>query len=548
MLEVITNIQKVPHLKYRFLTAALNIDGYRADSPIIVRKDGKSYIVSRHLDRGNMEEYKKLGLLPDHSEPVYFKPYFAFVPITPPAHETLLDAFEYISGDDREMQVQSDIPLQLYETLADKYSLSMEEDVHLLLKYLYKLDRNTVTERFAEGREQAVEIANDLIKNSRDRAELYELLDKTEDDRFQVLDAMMEAAGVDWMLFTSCLGVQEVTGFGMGGFIDDHAAALYKKGSDAVYFLSAEVHDNFGLEKVIDDPAKFIAGLIADAAVGIEELHFSYGWYKALGMKEKNWRKQQDLARNFRLYSGAFNLPYYIIVARAGTYSIETAIAWAKEAVLKGTPPTEKEVGLRQDRLVKEFAAAHKIPFSISKYWTGLHASDRSVTPSYAFEHRISKKSKALKMDAGLLLKDNNGILRAASDIARTISFEECGDIFYGIADKVMLEMVEYARPGITGEEIFTATMAGLEDFRETLAPLGMLPPETVSDVFKRDVGHGLSLHEPGTFWFEKGADMKTKAGMVCAHEIQWSARGFSIGAEDNFIIGKNKGLNLCRD
>lgn len=548
MLEVITNMQKIPYLKNRFLTATLSIDGYRSESPVIVRRGDKSYIVARHLDRGNMEEYRKMGLLPYDSEPVYYRPYFAFVPITPPAHGTFDEAFEYVAGDDRNMKIHRDMPIQLYEMFDRKFDISMEDEIPVPLKYLYKLDRKTVIEKFAEGRDIAVEIAGELLKSSRDREELLEMMETAEDDRFELLDRLMEEKKIDWMLFTTCLGVQEVTGFGMDNFSDEEAAALYRRGSDTVYFMSAKVHDGFGTEEILYEPAEYVKELIGNDAVGIEEQHFSYGWYKAFGMDQKKWKKAQALARNFRLYRGDFNLPYYVITSRTGAFSIEKAMEWAKKQVMEGNPVTEKEVGFKQEQLAAEFAKENKIPFALSKYWTGLHASDRSVTPSYAFEHVITKESKALKFDAGMLLKDNSGILRAASDIARTICFEECGDIFYEIADKVMLEMVEGAKPGITGEDIFKATMGRIEDFRDELEAVGMIPTEKVEEAFKRDVGHGLSLHEPGTFWFERGAEMKTKTGMVCAHEIQWSTRGFSIGTEDNFVIGKNKGLNMCRD
>lgn len=548
MLEIITNMQKIPYLNNRFLTATLSIDGYRAESPVIVRKGEKSYIVARHLDRGNMEEYKKMGLLPYDSEPVYYKPYFAFVPITPPAHGTFMEALEYVGGEDRQIKIHPDMPVQIYETLAEQFDVFMDAEVKLPLKYVYKVTKKTVRERFAEGREEAIAIAKDLVKNAKDRDEFYDMLDSVEDRRFEMLDELMEEEGTEWMFFTSPLGVQEVTGFGMDNFADEEAAALYKKGSDTVYFFSAKVHDGFGNEEIVHDPETYICDLMKDEQVGIEEQHFSYGWYKTFDLQNRKWKKAQSLARNFRLYRGDFNLPYYIIVARTGAWSIEQAVAWAKEQALKGEPVTEKEVGFRQERLAKEFARKHRIPFSISKYWTGLHASDRSVTPSYAFDHLVTTQSKAMKFDAGLLIKDNNGILRGASDIARTICFEECGEAFFAIADKIMLEMVESAGPGLRGEDIFKATMERIEAFREELEPIGMIPSENVADVFKRDVGHGLSLHEPGTFWFEKGADMRTRTGMACAHEIQWSTRGFSIGTEDNFMIGKTKGLNMCRD
>ena len=258
MLEIITNMQKIPHLDKRFLTATLSIDGYRSESPVIARNGDKSYIVARHLDRGNMEEYKKMGLLPYDSEPVYYRPYFAFVPITPPAHGTFTEAFEYAGGGDRQMKVHADMPMQLYETFSGDFDVTMDDEVTVPLKYLYRIDRKAVKARFAEGREEAVRIAKELVKDSRDREEFYELMDESGDERIEVLDRLMEEEGVEWMFFTSCLGVQEVTGFGMDNFIDEEAAALYRKGSDTVYFLSARVHDGFGLEEVIQDPVSFV--------------------------------------------------------------------------------------------------------------------------------------------------------------------------------------------------------------------------------------------------------------------------------------------------
>ena len=198
---------------------------------------------------------------------------------------------------------------------------------------------------------------------------------------------------------------------------------------------------------------------------------------------------------------------------------------------------------------IKEYIKKNKIPFVISKYWTGLHSSDRSVTPSYAFDHNVTVDSKALKLDAGLLLKDNKGILLAVSDIARTISFTDYGEKLFEVLDKIIYEnVIPKIKSGLTGEEIYLMTTDSIEEYRSVLEPIGMIPKEKVSEVFNRDVGHGLSLHEPGTLWFEKGDKKAVLEGMVCAHEIQWSTRGFSIGVEDIFLVGKTHGINISRD
>lgn len=549
MLEIITNIQKVPHLKYRFTTAALNIDGYRTDSPIIAKKDDKYYIVSRHLDRGNMEELKKLNLLPHNAEPVYFKPYFAFVPIEPLAKEDFYAVFEYIAQGYKVIRVQQDMPMYLYEMFSAKYELLLEEQANIPLMYLYKVPRKAVVERFAETREEAIRVAKNLVVNSRDKEEIEAYLDNTADERFETLDKMMAEEGIEYVFFTSPLGVQEVTGFGMNNFVDDEVAAIYKAGSDEVFFLSAKIQMGFGREEIIFDVNDFVQKTINDCVVGIEEQHFSFGWFNYFRLNNMKWKKAQALTRNFRLLRGVYNLPYYIITSRAGTYAIDNAISWAKEQILAGATITELDVSDKHDALVKEFSKINKIPFKVGKYWTGLHASDRSVTPSFPFNHKITTDSKALKIDAGLILKDKNGILLAVSDIARTITFADYGDKLYEVIEKIMFkDMIPKIKDGITGGEIYKMATDLIEEYRPALEPIGMIPKENVGDVFRRDVGHGLSLHEPGTLWFEKGAKMIVREGMVCAHEIQWSTRGFSIGIEDNFLVGKTHGINLCRD
>ena len=336
MLEIITNIQKIPHLKNRFLTATLNIDGYRTDSPIIAKKDDQYYIVSRHLDRGNTEELKKLNLLPYNAEPVYFKPYFAFVPIEPPAEKDFYAAFERIAKGDKVITVQQDMPMHLYEMFSERFEILKEGKTEIPVMYLYKLPRKLVLERFAETREDAVKIAKELMSHSKYKEEVDICLDTTKDERFEILDKMMGEKGIDCLLCTSALGIQEITGFGIDHFVENEAMAVYVAKSDEVYFYNCRLLQGFGREEVIYDVKKHIQELFDNKTVGVEEMHFSVGWFDYFALNKTKCEKAQALTRNFRLVRGAYNLPYYIITSRLGTYAIESTIKWLRDKIGSG--------------------------------------------------------------------------------------------------------------------------------------------------------------------------------------------------------------------
>lgn len=549
MFEVITNINKIPHLRKRLLTATLSIDGYRADGPLLVKKDGKTYFVSRHLDRAHVAELQKMHLMPDDCEPVFYKPYFGFVPILPPAQKDIFAAFNYIGQGEKSVLVHQDMPISVYEMLGREFHLVLDEDAYVPIRYCYTLSRDFVEKRFAESADVAVSFAKKLIEKSEDRAELERYLDNRSDTRFELLDELMEKEGVDWMLFTSPLGIQEVTGFGMDHYKEDQFAALYQAKSDRVYFLSAEYLWGFGDESVVHDAAAFVKEKIGAGIVGVEELHFSYGWLTYFGFKNGQWKKEQNLARNLRLYRGAYNLPYYIMTSKISSYAMRKATAWAKQQVQERKQITELDANAKYDEYVHEFCLKKQMPLILDRYWTNAHASDRCITPSYAFDHPITEQSKAFKFDAGLLVKDHNGILLAASDIARSFATDEVGTRMYDVLKEVVLKMIaDGVRAGQTGEEIYHMTAREMETYREELAPMGLMPKEYVGDVFARDVGHGLTLHEPGTLWFEKGSSVQTREGMMCAHEIQWTALGYSVGYEDNFFIAKDRCINLSID
>jgi len=549
MFEVITNFKKIPHLKNMTTTGELTIDGYKAISPIIVNKDNKRHIVAKHLDRGNLEELKKENMIPANYQIVYFRPYFSFITITPPAQADFMTAMEFVAEGEKKMMVHPDIPVSLYQTLSTRFELALIENPSVSLPYIYKLSREDVLKKFNIGRERADQIALRLITASPDRKELEQYIKNRVDTRFTVLDNLMKSNDLNAVLCTSPLGVQEITGLGITRHKEDGVAAFYTLGSEYVYLFSAEKLYGFGECHAVDSFIPFIKNILGDETLGIEEEHFAYGWVEQFGLKSSQWVNAMTPIRQLRELRGVEDLSYYIIACRAGAYAINNAAAWAKEQLLAENKFTEMDISRKHDAFVQEFREIYHIPFKLDKYWTGLHASNRSVTPSFPFNHPVDKTCKAVKIDAGLSIKDENGIHHACSDIARMVLYEDFAqEVYKKLESHMVNDVIPVIKDGTIVKEIYDNAMNMIEKDRKRLEEIGMIPESNVGQVFKRDCGHVLGKQEPVTLWFDKGNEQVIKEGMICAFEYQWSMQGYSIGVEDVFLVGKNHSINITRD
>jgi len=550
MMEIITNIRKVASLKNRILTAALNLDAYRAASPIIVKKDDKKYIVARHIDSGNLEELRKNAkFIPEDYQIVYFNPYFLLTPIYSSVHSDFMSAMEFISEGEKKILIHQDIPMSLYQSLSTKYELVMNEKPNISISYMYKLSRKEVLEKFMLDRDKADQIALNLIVESPDKKELEQYIKTRVDTRFTTLDDLMKSNGLDAVLCTSPIGVQEITGFGMDRYKDDEVAALYVSGREFVYLFSSDPLNDFGEGQILDSFELFAKNAVGNGKLGIEEQHFPYGWFERLGLKNTKWENAQSIVRQFREIRGVDDLSYYIIVCRMSAYAIDNAATWAKEQVLAGRKITEMDISNKYDSFVQVFKEKNHIPFKVDKYWTGLHSSSRSMIPSFPSDYTVNMNSKALKIDAGLLIKDERGIHHAASDIARTIEFDDHAQKLYNKLESYMInDVIPNIKDGMKGKDIYNIAVTMIEKDRYYFKIIGMIPESNVGQIFNRDVGHVMGKQEPVTICFNKKSEGIVKEGMVCALEYQWSMKGFSIGVEDEFLVGKDRGINFSRD
>ncbi|HYE84327.1 MAG TPA: M24 family metallopeptidase [Clostridia bacterium] len=556
MIELITDMNVVSKLlncsvPNKFLSVSLNYDGYRTVAPKIIKSGQQSTLLTRHIEQGNVEAMQDIDkTLPKDLPVVYYNPYFLFEPACTPVFGEFIDAFTSVAGTEKQVQVHKDLPLSIYQWMSMNYEIEIyEKEIADPGFYVYEFSRADVIKRFAVGRAEADSAALKLIEKSPIKKRLEYYIKERTDTRFSVLDGLMKANGVDAILCTSPLGIQEITGFGMERHIDDMFAAYYEIESDKVQLFSVEPLEDFGQGRKVSTFGAAIKDQVNNGILGLEEQHFPLGWFRGLGFDKIKTVNAMNLVRLLREKTGSENLSYCIIATRASVFATDESLAWAKKEILGSKSITELDIYEKYLDLLKKFQKDNNIPININTFWTNCHSSKRSIIPSLPFNHQLDESARAIKIDAGVSLRGETGIHYAASDIARTIIFDdEVQKAYNKFEDYMVRNVIPNIKPGMSGKDIHELAVTQIEKERYFFENIGMIPAGNLNETFNRDVGHLVGLQEPVTMFFTKNTGMKVDEGMIGALEYQWSYKGFGIGVEDLFVIESEGGLNYSRD
>ncbi|MGH9072224.1 MAG: M24 family metallopeptidase, partial [Acidimicrobiales bacterium] len=283
--------------------------------------------------------------------------------------------------------------------------------------------------------------------------------------------------------------------------------------------------------------------------IGYEELDLTWEAFEGFGLGGLGAQPASLILRRWRELRSWEDLAYYVIGAQMTLAAITAALDLVEKAQSEDRAVTELEAYERYRAMVASELERLSLPVRVRTYFTHAYGGNRSLIPARPTAHPLSPLT-SLKIDAGLEVYDPSGVLRAVSDITRSVVGTSEAEDAYRLFDEALTEgAIAACRAGRTGEEVFASGIGWLEPCREVLVGHGLLPPkpEPLSSLFGRDIGHLLGKQEPATVVFEKGNAEALEPGMVAAAEIQWPYRDYCIGVEDVFMITEGPPLNLTR-
>jgi len=298
-------------------------------------------------------------------------------------------------------------------------------------------------------------------------------------------------------------------------------------------------HDN--LRAALDN-------LIGDASLGAEDKNLEIGRVFEIGLDKVKYAT--DLFRTWRENNALIDLPYYVIAGQATRYALDNAITFTGGAITAKRKITEKDVEAKFLELFDEFRLKYNCTFlEFKRYFVVLHAGTRTPYASLSSDFPLNAEINSLKIDGGILVF-HGGILRACSDMARSLVLTEGGKKVYDLTVKLMVESaIPAAKQGNTGSDVYWAGVNPLVEMEQTIKEWGMLPPgASIKDSYNRDIGHIMAKQEPVTLGLVKAeTKLKLQSGMIGAVEYQWPYKKHALGIEDHYLVTDKKGVNISR-
>jgi hypothetical protein len=533
-------------IRDRFLMAVRSLDNPRAVTPFLLERDGRRFGFFLHVEKGNVQAAQ----IPADIVPVYYRPYFTFdVSERPPhVHATLVDALTSVAGGDDTVVMDRRAPLAVADEIGSRFKVQLEDGPEIGTVTLRKVACADITALLSRGRPAAGVAALRLLERSPVRDKLRPFLERHEDNRFATLDASLQGAGVDLVIVSSTLNMQEIAGVPVGRK-QRPLAALYRPGDGVAWVMEAgrNIHgQEFG------SPRAALQHILGSAGgrVGVETEDIDLGLARALGLDGRAWVPIDRAIRKWRDENTLPDLPYYVIATRITRHAIDSALDFARAGLRRNSHLTEMDPYGVYLRSMRDFAAQAMPGAQVARTLTNFHTTARSIFPANAAPYPVDSDMNALKIDAGCLLFDNAGVLLGCSDIARTLSLsDDANDIYALFQNGVRNTLVPGCAAGRTGEALHSDGTKAIWGRRSALAgnPLfvDLAQPELEYD---RDTGHLLGKNNLAHLRLVHGDKQTLREGMIACCEYQWPLRGYAIAYEDTCLVTREGGLNLTSD
>lgn len=533
-------------LRDRFLMPVRSFDNARSVAPFLAEAGGRRRAFFLHVEKGNAEA----AMLPPSIERAFYRPYFSFDPSEQPpgVHADLASALRDFAGGDDRISLDPAVTVAVRRSLEPAFRVEAQaafQDAGTVT--LRTVPTASVASSLARWRPQAAKAAAKLLERSVHGPALRPYLEAFDDPRQARLDAVMAAAGLDAVIVTSVLNLQEVAGVPMRAPVRP-LLAVARPGEPVAVLERGAVPGG----RVFGSPAAALASLLpAGARVGLEEDDMGVGLEAVLGLPDAVAPVAADLLlRRWRDLGTLPDLAFYAIATRVSRAAIDAALAHAERCVAAGDPITEMDAYAVYHATL-HLAAAEALPeLRVGRTLTNFHSGRRTIFPANAAPFRLTPESGSLKIDAGCLLFDPDGYLLGCSDIARTLLFGEPGRALYEVFSAGVREtLVPACRAGTTGQAVHAAACATVWG-RESLArqdPLFRPLADPVAG-YRRDVGHLLGKNNLAHLTFTSAERGVLEEGMVACCEYQWPVPGHAVAFEDTCLVTPQGGLNLTSD
>jgi len=525
----------------RFLMPNTALDARHVIYPPLIVEGERGLILLEEIERGSIPG----ASLPPTITPAYYAPYFRWDPSgrskIPP---TVGDALRQVAGD-AEMAIDPFVSIFLARLIRAAVQADLAAPWRDRTWRRRRVRTKDVEARFDRTRSAAFEAALLSMRGDRDERRLRDAVERIPTGgRFASLDALLDQVGLDVIVLSSPLNVQDVTGIPALG-APSQAIALYERGADSVDVIEPGAGD--GPTTSLAEVGTWLRG----RRFGVDEQDLTVGQALACGLGIDDGAAVSDLVRAWRERSSAFDTPYFVLAAKVTTAAIAAALDALRDRLGAGGMSeleVARAVGDEYQRALVRFD--RNASFRVRNAHMNVHAGSRTTRPSLPTGYVMGAAETSLKIDSGVFLAEPDGLLRAATDMGRTLVQGAPGLAMYDVLRVAVADHgVPAARAGASGRDVFLAATGGLDAQRDAIDRSGLGPRVgSFRDAYARYVGHTMDKQRYVSVHFTSASSDRLEVGMTGSIELPWAWDRYGLQYEDMFLAGEGSGLNLTRD
>ncbi len=333
------------------LPPKLGIDSFRSRLPLLVTGDRPPVIVAKEIDRTNLEGLRNPGV-----EFIFHSPYFTFDAVERPAsaHADVGSALASLA-DGHAVELDPRLPLQLYGDLERAVGGAKRASIGRFVppahRYVVTEPKNRLPSSRSdpEVRAAAGRVADDLGA----ARTLREWLGRPPDDRFATLDSLLDDAGIDAILASTPVNVQQLSGI-PALLLPDEVYATYVRGSHEIDVYSRPHLGWFSLPEPETSSSGGIADRVGKYRLGVEEEDLTQEAFEGLGLASLAIAPATAVLRRWRELRTWEDLPYYILGAHITVTGIEAALRLVADLDHTDNPASEMAAYRRYREVVAD--------------------------------------------------------------------------------------------------------------------------------------------------------------------------------------------------
>ncbi len=278
----------------------------------------------------------------------------------------------------------------------------------------------------------------------------------------------------------------------------------------------------------------------------------TFGQLVALGFESHftSLRPWSEILNIWRTELGVLEVPYTIMIAKITACAVERTLNILEKEVNSGKTKNEREMAIYLKRQFQDVLHDYLKDGQYIIRYLRMKIGSKEISSIFSSEDCIFKCDTSFTLEVSLSIIEEDGTVRAVSEIARTLVFDNVGKKLYDLFAKMVKADLSFAtHTNARGRDVFLSAELGWEHFRNTVLENYPRLEEDIADQLNvKSIGHVLGTNKDDGLPLSRYSDYILDSGITGMIGFPVKIGLYHILYKDMFVVHPYKGLNIVKN